>query len=135
MSKRISGGALEKNILYNRWVLYFIGLIALLDLVYLLGSNDFYSVIIFLLTGFLTSFFSKNMVVILSLAMSVAFIFKHGTQIQHEGFELERENMTDEKPEDDENGEMGFGKTDDNKDKDEKDKDEKDKEEPFDIEE
>jgi hypothetical protein len=89
MAKRTFGGALEKNILYNRWILYFIGLIALLDLIYLLAANDFYSVVIFVLTGFLTSFFSKNMVVILSLAMSVAFVFKYGTKIEHEGFDSE----------------------------------------------
>lgn len=90
MAKRSSyGGALEKNILYNRWVLYFIGIIALLDLIYLLAANDMYSVVIFLLTGFLTTFFSKNMVVILSLAMSVSFVFKYGTKIEHEGFNSE----------------------------------------------
>lgn len=90
MAKRSSyGGALEKNILYNRWVLYFIGIIALLDLIYLLAANDMYSVVIFLLTGFLTTFFSKNMVVILSLAMSVSFVFKYGTKIEHEGFDSE----------------------------------------------
>jgi hypothetical protein len=95
MARRTSGGALEKNILYNRWVLYFIGIIALLDLVYLLAANDLYSVVIFLLTGFLTTFFSKNMVVILSLAMSVSFVFKYGTKIEHEGFDSEEDEYAD----------------------------------------
>jgi hypothetical protein len=95
MARRTSGGALEKNILYNRWILYFIGIIALLDLIYLLAANDLYSVMIFLLTGFLTTFFSKNMVVILSLAMSVAFVFKYGTKIEHEGFDSEEDEYAD----------------------------------------
>lgn len=84
---KVSGGAIEKSILYNRGVLYFIFIIALGYLFYVLTVQDFYTFFIFIIIGFLTSFFSKNMVVILSIAMSVSFIFKYGTSIRPEGFE------------------------------------------------
>jgi hypothetical protein len=89
MNKKLkqAGGAIEKAILYNKYVLYFIFLVALGYLIILLMLNDFYTFFIFILIGFLTSFFSKNMVVILSLAMSVSFILKYGTNIRQEGFQ------------------------------------------------
>jgi len=80
------GGSIEKSILYNRVVLYFVFFLTLGYLFFLLIQTDYYTFAIFILIGFLTSFFSKNMVVILSLAMSVSFIFKYGTKIRPEGF-------------------------------------------------
>jgi hypothetical protein len=89
MNKKLkkTGGAIEKAFLYNKYVLYFIFLITLGYLFILLTLNDFYTFFIFILIGFLTSFFSKNMVVILSLAMSLSFILKYGTKIRPEGFQ------------------------------------------------
>jgi hypothetical protein len=81
------GGSIEKSILYNRAVLYFIFFLTLGYLFFLLVQTDYYTFAIFILIGFLTSFFSKNMIVILSLAMSVSFIFKYGTKIRPEGYE------------------------------------------------
>jgi len=86
-NNRQHGGAIGKAILYNRNVLYFIFFLSLGYLFYILSISDFYTFSIFVIIGFLTSFFSKNMVVILSLAMSVSFIFKYGTNIRPEGFE------------------------------------------------
>ena len=86
-NKRTFGGAIEKSILYNRNVLYFIFALALGYLFYMSTTYDYYSLSIFVIIGFLTSFFSKNMIVILSLAMAVSFIFKYGTKIRPEGFE------------------------------------------------
>jgi hypothetical protein len=88
-NNRQYGGAIGKAILYNRNVLYFIFFLSLGYLFYILSVSDFYTFSIFVIIGFLTSFFSKNMVVILSLAMSVSFIFKYGTNIRPEGFEEE----------------------------------------------
>ena len=86
-NNRQSGGAIGKAILYNRNVLYFIFFLSLGYLFYILSTYDYYTFSIFVIIGFLTSFFSKNMVVILALAMSVSFIFKYGTNIRPEGFE------------------------------------------------
>ena len=83
------GGSIEKSILYNRAVLYSIFVLTLGYLFFLLIQTDYYTFAIFILISFLTSFFSKNMVVILSLAMSVSFIFKYGTKIRHEGYRPE----------------------------------------------
>lgn len=87
MSKYNRNVSNNKSILYNQGVLYFIFILALGHLFYILTTNDFFTLSIFVIIGFLTSFFSKNMVVILSLAMAVSFIFKFGTKIQVEGFE------------------------------------------------
>jgi len=81
------GGSIQKSLLYNRFVLYLIGIIALGYSIMLITLNDIFSLSIFLIIGFLTTFFSKNMVVILVLALTVSFIFKYGTKIRAEGFE------------------------------------------------
>jgi len=96
MAKKYSYSNSDKSILYNRGVLYFIFILALGYLFYILTTNDLFSLSIFVIIGFLTSFFSKNMVVILSLAMAVSFIFKFGTKIRAEGFENEMEVNTTE---------------------------------------
>lgn len=75
-------------IIHNRFVLYFIFFIALADLYYLTMAGDFFSVAVFILIGFLTSFFSKNMMIIFFIALTVTNILKYGTKIRHsEGFE------------------------------------------------
>lgn len=65
-------------ILHNRIVLYFISLLALFDMIYFLNKGDIMSFITFVLIGFLTSFFSKNMIVIFVIALSITHILKYG---------------------------------------------------------
>lgn len=79
-------------ILHNRVLLYFIFLVSLGNLFYLTVERDITSIVIFLLVGFLTSFFSKNMLIILFIALITSSILKHGAKIRHEGLE----NMVDE---------------------------------------
>jgi hypothetical protein len=76
-------------IIHNRFILYFIFFIALADLYYLTVAGDFVSVAVFILIGFLTSFFSKNMMIIFFIALTVTNILKYGTKIRQpsEGFE------------------------------------------------
>ena len=50
-------------------------------------SNDFYTPVIFVLVGIITSFFSKNMVVILTIALVSSNVIKHGNKIRYEGME------------------------------------------------
>jgi hypothetical protein len=77
-----------KFLLYNRIVLYFVFILAIGNLVYLGTSNDLTTIGIFALVGFLTSFFSKNMIVILCIALVVSAISKYGTSIRvSEGME------------------------------------------------
>lgn len=75
------------NLLTNVYVLYFVSVIALLDLFYLIMSSEFTFVAIFILIGFLTSFFSKNMIVILCIAASFTNVVKYGNSagIKREG--------------------------------------------------
>jgi len=87
--------AKNNAIIHNRFILYFIFFIALADLYYLTVAGDFFSVSIFILIGFLTSFFSKNMMIIFFIALTVTNILKYGTKIRHEGFE--DANESDEK--------------------------------------
>jgi hypothetical protein len=80
-------------ILYNRVVLYFITFLALVDIVYFLGKNDVVSFCILILVGLLASFFSKNMVVILVIALCVTHVVKFGNSAYvSEGMENKEES-------------------------------------------
>jgi hypothetical protein len=77
-----------KSLLSNRGVLYILFVLAIGNLFYLGTSNDIWTIAIFVLTGFLTSFFSKNMVVILCIALVVSSIIKYGISTKmSEGFD------------------------------------------------
>jgi len=65
-------------ILYNRVVLYFLALLALGDIVYFLSRNDITSLAVLVLVAMLTTFFSKNMVVVLVIALCITHVFKYG---------------------------------------------------------
>jgi len=86
-----------KSILYNRFVLYIFVFMALVNLMYFASTNDIRSLLTLLIVGFLTSFFSKNMIVILFISLVFTHILKYGTNIS--------EGMTDEKPDSSENTE------------------------------
>ena len=79
-------------ILHNRIVLYFIALLALLDMVYFLNANDLISFSTLILVGILASFFSKNMIVILVIALTITHILKYGNAAYvSEGMENQEE--------------------------------------------
>lgn len=86
----------SENLLTNVYVLYFVSAVALLDLFYLIMSSDFTFVAIFILVGFLTTFFSKNMVVIFCIAAAVTNVVKYGHSVGVEGLEnpAEKEEKT-----------------------------------------
>jgi hypothetical protein len=87
----------SNTILNNIYILYFIFIIAVGNLFYLLIENNAVFVTLFVLIGFLTSFFSKNMIVILTTTMVFTNILKCGTGIRNtEGFK-EEESEKDEK--------------------------------------
>ena len=80
------------SILHNRYLLYTVFIIALIDFLYLGSIRDMTSVFVFVLIGLLVSFFNKNMIIILSSAMIVANVLKYGGINQRlviEGFEEE----------------------------------------------
>lgn len=87
----------NKSWLHNVYVLYFIFIIALGDLYYLMASHSWFYMTLFVLIGFLTSFFSKNMVVILCIAIAFTNILKTALVNSREGF---HEGITDPVDED-----------------------------------
>jgi hypothetical protein len=86
-SSKLAG---SKSLLYNKYVLYTSFAICLINLLIWIFSGEFIHVAIFLLVGYLTTYFSKNMIVILVLALVVSNVFKSGSNIVLEG-------MTDDK--------------------------------------
>ena len=84
--KGSSVSSISHNILHNRFVLYFVFIIAIGDLFYMGVKNDFIPISIFIASGLLTSFFSKNMVVILIIAIVVSAVIRLGRLTNREGF-------------------------------------------------
>jgi hypothetical protein len=95
-----------KTILYNSVVLYVLVFISLTQLFLFLNTNDIQSFFIFLLIGFLVSFFNKNMIVIIVIALSITNIFKYGIQgvRLNEGFENEESDNKNDKKENEKPG-------------------------------
>ena len=94
-----------RNITHNRYILYFFLLLSLIDLFYFATVKDTTSIILFILVAVLTSFFSKNMIAILFVALIVTHIVKYGTTIA-EGMENEeKKEEKDEKEEKEEKDE------------------------------
>ena len=82
--------------LNNVFVIYLIFLIAIGNLFYLLLENNIMFVSIFFIIGFLTSFFSKNMIVILTTTLVFTNILKYGINIRNmEGFKEEKDEDKD----------------------------------------
>jgi hypothetical protein len=81
------------NVLQNRIILYLFFFVSIVDLFYLATVQDFTSISTFLIIGFLSSFFSKNMIVILAIALCITHILKYGTDYQ---FQEGAQNMDDD---------------------------------------
>ena len=75
-------------LLHNIFILYFFFIVSLIYVFYLAFQKDIFSVTIFLLIGFLTSFFSKNMIVIFFISLTFTHIFKLSSTSKYslEGF-------------------------------------------------
>jgi len=79
-------------------VLYFVLLVALANLLYLSVAGKYEFAAIFVMIGFLTSFFSKNMTVIMVVALVATSVLQFGRVAGVEGLE----NMEPEKKEEEE---------------------------------
>jgi hypothetical protein len=69
------------SLLHNCYVMYFILFLAISDLLVLAVGREYMFIIIFLIVGFLTSFFSKNMMVIMLVAIVATNILRSGSKI------------------------------------------------------
>lgn len=84
---------LPKKMLYNQMVLYALVVVALLQMVFYVQNQDPSSIIIMVLIGFLASFFSKNMIVILTITIVFsAIISMKIPREEREGFENDEKN-------------------------------------------
>ena len=89
------------NFINNKYLLYLVLLIVISDILILGSFGQIFYVVIYLLVGILTSFFYKNMLVILMVAMVVTNTIKYGSKIaSKEGMENNEEE--DEEDEEDE---------------------------------
>lgn len=68
-------------VIHNRYILYVFVFLSLSDLVILSSENDISSILMFFIIGFITSQFSKNMLIVLFIALTITNIFKYGTNI------------------------------------------------------
>ena len=83
------------SLLHNKFVLYFIFIIVICNTFQFMMQKEFMVCIIFVLTGVLTSFFSKNMIVIMLVSIIVANIFKYGSRLRTDGFRNEEDDEDD----------------------------------------
>jgi len=84
LNNLISGGNsfIEKQgerILYNRFVLYFIIFIVFFNTIGHALHGDLMTPLILVLVSYITSFFSKNMIVVLFMGLVVSNVFKYGS--------------------------------------------------------
>lgn len=84
----------SKYLLTNKYVLIFVFIVSIGNIVQLATDGDYTAIAIILLIGLITSFFSKNMMVIMIIAIAFANVLKFGTKITkpwigNEGFETE----------------------------------------------
>ena len=86
-------------VLQNQLVLYLFLFMTLTQIVLFVSNNDTMGIVLMCMVGFLTSFFSKNMIVILCVALTATNVLKRGMkQIGYEGFEDKEES--EEEPDD-----------------------------------
>jgi hypothetical protein len=114
------------RMLNNKWILYFIFVVGMVDVVNFYQRGNLMAVAVFCIVGFLTSFFSKNMIVIIVMAIAVSHLVTYGNRMSEGMKDGEEEPDEDEE----EDGEEGF-EDDEEKDEDENDdeaKEEKPKE-------
>ena len=97
MPKSVLGSMIKKaqlsmknsnfKLLNNKYLLYVILFLSISDLLLFLMAGEFAFAVMFILIGLITSFFSKNMIVILTSAMILTNVLKYGSNIRKEGME------------------------------------------------
>jgi len=79
----------SRSILENVAILYIFFALALLSLVYFAGTGDINTTAVFVISGFVISFFSKNMTVIFILTLVISHIYKYGM----DNMRISKENL------------------------------------------
>ena len=81
--------------LNSRPLLYFVLFLTMGDLIYFSIDGDMLFIFIYLAVGYLTSFFSKNMIVIMVIAMTVTHVLRLGKIGKNEGMENHNDGSND----------------------------------------
>jgi hypothetical protein len=81
--------------LNNKWILYFVLFVSIVDLFNFFKIGDTMAIAIFIIVGFLTTYFSKNMLVILVISIAVTHIARYGNA-SIEGMDSEEEEEEEE---------------------------------------
>lgn len=105
MAKKYASTNINKtarSIIYNKFVLYFVLLVALLNLLFSAIKGDYLFCALFVLIGFVAAFFNKNMTVILVVTVATANIIR--VLIRGGKFEGMKEKMSDEEEEESNEG-------------------------------
>jgi hypothetical protein len=92
--------------LHNTWVLYFFFIVSLAYVFYLSLSQNVVPICIFILVGFLISFFSQNMIVILFSALVFTHLYEWGNLSTVEGFTNEEDEDKELEDKEDEDKEL-----------------------------
>jgi hypothetical protein len=74
------------KILENKYVLYFVFILAIINLFGYMVTGNFNSIVFFVLVAFLTRFFSKNMIIILTIPLILTSVLMVGKTVK-ENFE------------------------------------------------
>lgn len=102
LTKSMMPSGSSVGMLNNKWILYAVLFISIVDLFNFFSKGDTTAIAIFIAVGFLTTYFSKNMLVVLVLAIAVTHIARYGTA-SLEGMEAsEAEDEEEEEEEVDE---------------------------------
>lgn len=86
-------------LLTSRLFLYFLVFVTIVVLFTYVNTRDITSTIALILIGFLASFFTKNMIIVLSVALLFTWVLKYAMKLRHEGFEGKEEGESEEKKE------------------------------------
>lgn len=108
LGKNIFNYKSNVSILYNKYLLYAFFIVALTQLVYLLQMGNYYFATILLLIAVLTRYFSKNMLVVVCVALASTNILMLGPNAGKnivEGFEDDETDEAEKKGDDEEDDE------------------------------
>lgn len=106
----------SKKILNNVALLYVVLIATISDLLYMVSLGSHFNVIIFILVAYMTSLFSKNMMVVLLVALAVTNIYHLGKKIVlKEGFEDNLDEATMDESEESDSDENGDDSKDEKK--------------------
>lgn len=87
------------NLITNKYVLYLVATIAFLNVFGYMVLGNINAVVFFILVGYITTFFSKNMIIVLFVAMTLTNFLMAGMKIK-EGLETMKDGKLDQKKDD-----------------------------------